>query len=166
MTGPDRTTGLGSLLDELAAAGGAYVRHGLLSAPPDPATWLEHLAPEVLAAAVAEHEAWARVDTHVQPPTPLPQIRAGLEPVAASEATAHLTRFASTSLLWDVPSMDAGRARDLASRVVAELGPTARWWSNHDGYSSSYGLTGCTVDGLVAGTDGTRFGLLLQAEVD
>lgn len=165
MTGTDRHAVLGTLLHQLSSAGGTCVRHGSLSAPSDPATWLEHLAPEIHVAVLAEHEAWARIDTHVQPPTPIPQMRAGLEPLIASAATEHLARFASTSLMWNVPFMDPDRAHDLASRVVATLGPDARWWSNHDEHAS-YCLTGCTVDGLVAGTDGTHFALLLRAEID
>ncbi|GAB7103849.1 hypothetical protein JCM4814A_21630 [Streptomyces phaeofaciens JCM 4814] len=45
------------------------------------------------------------------------------------------------------------------------LGPGARWWSNTDDVSSE-GLVGCTLDGLVVGTDGERFAALIQVADD
>ena len=48
------------------------------------------------------------------------------------------------------------------------LGPDARWWSNHDPELDGCwtGVSACTFDGLVAGTDGRRFAVLIQVGED
>ncbi|MFJ8826421.1 hypothetical protein ACIREE_32205 [Streptomyces sp. NPDC102467] len=156
---------LGLLIGQLSREGGAFVRYGRLPESGGRATLLSRIAVEVHAVAVEAHDVWAPQDSYVQAPASLVQVEAGLVAYPPDEAAALMVRFASEDLLWKVPLMDGPRAHSLTSRVVEVLGPDARWWSNHDDVASDC-VTGCTVDGLVAGTDGTHFAVLLQACVD
>ncbi|MFE7168880.1 hypothetical protein [Streptomyces sp. NPDC057616] len=62
--------------------------------------------------------------------------------------------FASQCLVWrDVTFMDPAEAEAVAGQVVELLGADARRWSNGH-------------DGLLAGTDGHRFAVLIQVGED
>jgi hypothetical protein len=99
-------------------------------------------------------------------PVPVGQVEASLVPWDASDVTALMGELASVSLLWPSHAyMDRGEADAVARRVVAALGPRARWWSNRDDAGVS-GVTGTTMDTLVAGSDGDRFVVLIQVEDD
>ncbi|WP_405775943.1 hypothetical protein [Streptomyces sp. NBC_00859] len=157
---------LGSLMGRLARESGAYVAHGRLR-PEDGglAARGSSLVSEIYTLVYQAHEEWARQDSYVQMPASHVEIEAGLVALARHEAAATMARFASECPLWNVTLMDSSRALRHTSRVVQILGPDAQWWSNHDDLSSD-SFTGCTVDSLVAGTDGTVFAVLLQSFSD
>lgn len=82
------------------------------------------------------------------------------------EAVELLAEAASVSLAWSPRTfMNPSVARKTAVEIVAALGPEAIWWSNRE-ETWVNGLTPVTFDLLVAGTNGTHFALLLQAEDD
>ncbi|MGY0024122.1 hypothetical protein ACVHNB_34790 [Streptomyces sp. YJ-C3] len=160
-----RLSTLGDLLRRLAE-GGAYVRHGRLHAPADPATWRGHLVPEIHRIAGRATTEWAAMDSWVQQQPSVTEIEVGLKRLAPDQSAAELARFASVDLAHRSSLMDPEDARDLASRAVGLLGPRALWWTNHEDAHSWSGVTGCTFDGMVAGTDGTFFAVLVQAVED
>ncbi|MYS80627.1 hypothetical protein [Embleya scabrispora] len=97
------------------------------------------------------------------------RIAGSLEPLddraAAVESMAEL---AAVDLVWSPAEiMDRDVARDAAARVVTLLGPDATWWTNRVADDGSVnGVTPCTFDGLIAGTDGTHFAILIQVGED
>ncbi|MBO1334121.1 hypothetical protein [Streptomyces sp. VRA16 Mangrove soil] len=145
--------------------GGAWTRCGRLDAPAGPDTWLDRIAPEIHTVVRRANEEWAPQDSYVEAPATLAEVAPHMRGIGPDEAVAHLTRFAAECLCWRVPLMDRQAAGEHASRVAGLLGPRARWWTNHEEHGWN-GLTGCTFDGVVAGTDGVRFTVLVQATVD
>lgn len=90
-----------------------------------------------------------------------------LEPITAAAAVRFLAGFAAQDLAYGVEFVNREAALRGATRVVDLLGPGALWWSNHDTTIGAWNpITPCTFDGVVAGTDGTRFAVLLQLAED
>ena len=69
------------------------------------------------------------------------------------------------STTFDHIIMDPVEDETIAERVVRLLGPESRCWSNQDDGCVD-GVTGCTFDGLVVGSDGDRFAVLIQVADD
>ncbi|MET8247875.1 hypothetical protein ABZV31_27820 [Streptomyces sp. NPDC005202] len=105
---------------------------------------------------------WQQYATDPAAPVPVEQVEQALEPVDAKKAAALMGSLASTCLVWPGATfMEPAKADDVARRVVNLVGPGAQWWSNRDGDSGT-GVSACTFDSLVAGTDGHRFAVLIQ----
>ena len=156
---------LGLALDSLSHEHRVYVRAGRLRRAGGNLSVTRALAEEVHSLVLALYEEfWHRYAT--SGPVPVEQVELSLYPKDPAEAAALMGRFASTDLLFgDFTFMDRAEAQSIAERVVRLLGPEARWWANTDGLSSE-GLVGCTLDGLVVGTDGDRFAALIQVADD
>ncbi|MER6556333.1 hypothetical protein ABT300_00975 [Streptomyces sp. NPDC001027] len=156
---------LGPLLDRLSSEHRVYVRAGRLRGVGEAWSVERAVAEEAHSLGVRLYEEyWHRYVT--DGPIPAEQIELSLYPKDPAEAVALMSRFASRDLLFsDFTLMDPTEARSIADRVVRLLGPEARWWSNTDGPVSE-GLVGCTLDGLVVGTDGVRFAALIQVADD
>ncbi|MFB6615150.1 hypothetical protein ACIGFK_19475 [Streptomyces sp. NPDC085524] len=56
-------------------------------------------------------------------------------------------------------------AHDTVTRIVTWFGPEASWWTNRDGRSWDP-VTACTFDGVVAGSGGEHFAVLIQVGED
>ncbi|GHA92307.1 hypothetical protein ACIQRS_21815 [Streptomyces termitum] len=120
---------------------------------------------ELLAGAAAD-EAWRRFLPGYVPP-PVPAVLAALEPVGPAGAAALLAELAGADLLWpDHRHLPAATARRAADRVVSLLGPDGSWWTNRDAACGAVNGLTPVLDTLLAGTDGTRFFLLLQLADD
>ncbi|MFE4678647.1 hypothetical protein [Streptomyces sp. NPDC056723] len=166
MTQRERRIEIGTVLRRLSKDSNTFVRHGRLSAPTGSAAWRGHLASEIHKVARNATATWTEMDGWVQAQPSVADIEAGMEPVDQDRAVAEMARFASVDLGHGVELMDPRLALDLATRTVRLLGPDALWWTNHDVDRSWTGVTGCTFDGMVAGTDGTPFAVLVQAVED
>ncbi|MET9494382.1 hypothetical protein [Streptomyces sp. NPDC006552] len=163
----ERRSEIGTVLRRLSEDSNTFVRHGRLSAPARPAAWRGHLAPQIHTVAREATATWAKMDCWVQAQPAVGDVEAGMAPIGLDGAAAVMARFASVDLGHGVELMDPHRALDLAARVIDLLGPDALWWTNHDADCHSWtAMTGCTFDGVVAGTDGTLFAVLLQAVED
>lgn len=153
------------LVERLARELNVYVSAGRLPrTAPAPDGPRPLVAAEVHALVRRLHEEyWHRYGSD---PVPVGQVEASLVPLDASDATALMGELASVSLLWPSHAYrDRDEADAVARRVVAALGPRARWWSNRDDVGVS-GVTGTTMDTLVTGSDGDRFVVLIQVEDD
>ncbi|MFF3936097.1 hypothetical protein [Streptomyces phaeofaciens] len=164
MTGPAHE--VGALLDALAHEHRVYVRSGRLPGDTPARPLTRRIAEEVHALVIGLYEDhWHRY-TYGTGPVPVAQIEWSLHPKDPADAVALMARFAAADLLFpEYALMDRADAERIAGRVVGLLGPGARWWSNTDDVSSE-GLVGCTLDGLVVGTDGERFAALIQVADD
>ncbi|WP_037680295.1 hypothetical protein [Streptomyces griseus] len=156
---------LGPLLDTRSSEYRVYVRAGRLRRVGETRTVMRAVAEEVHSLVLTLHEEY-RHRYATDGPTPAEQIELSLYPKDPDEAIALMGRFASRDLLFsEFTFMDPTEAQSIAESIVRLLGPEARWWSNTDG-SISEGLVGCTLDGLVVGTNGDRFAALIQVADD
>lgn len=159
---------LSVVLKRLAHAQRVYVRSGRLRPTSGGASG-------VLAAVAAEthtlvgqlyRKDWQQYASDAGGPVPVEQVEEALEPTDGENAASLMGRLASESLVWpQFTFMDRAEADTAASRVVELLGPDALWWSNRD-EDSWTGVSACTFDSLVAGTDGHRFAVLIQVGED
>ncbi|WP_406097526.1 hypothetical protein [Kitasatospora purpeofusca] len=99
------------------------------------------------------------------PPT-ASQVEASLKPLAADGAIEMMTALAAEDLVSpDEILMNREIAHHTVTRIVRWLGPGATWWTNRQGASWDP-VTACTFDGVVAGSDGDYFAVLLQLGED
>lgn len=112
------------------------------------------------------HPKWKRyLPSGARPPTAA-QIEALLEPLSADAAVAQMTTLAADDLVWPGSKlMNREIAHDTVTRIVKWLGPGATWWTNRQGRSWDP-VTACTFDGVVAGSDGEYFAILIQVGED
>ncbi|NUQ97417.1 MAG: hypothetical protein HOY79_13000 [Streptomyces sp.] len=159
---------LSVLLKRLSHQGRVYVRSGRLRPTSGGASG-------VVAAMAAEvhtllrqlyRKDWQGYATSSVGPEDVQQVEEALEAIDAEKAASLMGRFASQCLVWsDYAFMDRAEADSVAGQVVKVLGAQAQWWSNWDDGSWT-DVSGCTFDGLVAGTDGHRFAVLIQVGED
>lgn len=94
------------------------------------------------------------------------QIEALLAPLSADAAVEVMTALAAENLVRPGSKlMDREVAYDTVTRIVKWFGPGATWWTNRQG-SSWDPVTACTFDGVVAGSDGEYFAILIQVGED
>ncbi|MFJ9847209.1 hypothetical protein ACIRYZ_43660 [Kitasatospora sp. NPDC101155] len=116
---------------------------------------------------VAEiHPLWERyVPSGVAPPS-VSEIEARLEPLSSDAAIEVMTALAADDLVWsNHVLMNREIAHHTVTRIVTCLGPGATWWTNREGNSWDP-VTACTFDGVVAGSNGELFAILLQVGED
>jgi len=77
-----------------------------------------------------------------------------------------MTALAAEDLVWSHHVLiDREIAHHTVTRIVKCLGPGARWWTNRqDGAWDP--VTACTFDGVVVGSNGEYFAILLQVGED
>ncbi|GHI06325.1 hypothetical protein AQI88_18460 [Streptomyces cellostaticus] len=112
---------------------------------------------------------WQQYASDPAGPASAQQVEAALEPFTAERAADLMGRLATECLVWPgARFMERAEADTVARRVAQLLGPDARWWSNLDPELESCwtGVSACTFDMFVAGTDGTRFVALIQVGED
>jgi hypothetical protein len=112
---------------------------------------------------------WERYATGSEGLASAQQVEEALETLSADQATELMGRFAADCLVWPGAGfMDRSEADAVTRRVVEFLGPEAHWWSNYDSELEGAwtSISACTFDGLVAGTDGRRFIVLIQVGED
>ncbi|MFP3986046.1 hypothetical protein U9R90_00740 [Streptomyces sp. E11-3] len=149
----------GCPLEALSTDLRVYVRHGRFRGG-------STLAHEIHAVVAELHTYWERYASGGFGRATIPEIEASLEPLDASAAIDLMTTLAAHDLVWpNFTHMDPEEARSAAEQVVNLLGPRATWWSNFDDHSST-AVTECSFDGLIAGTDGERFAILIQVAED
>lgn len=112
---------------------------------------------------------WERYATGSEGLSSAQQFEAALETFTADQAAELMGRFASECLVGPRATfMERAEADTVVHRVVELLGPDAHWWSNYD--SETEGaytcITACTFDGIVTGTDGRHFIVLIQVGED
>jgi len=159
---------LSVLMKRLSHRGRAYVRSGQLRPTSGGASG-------TVAAVAAEvhtllrqlyRKDWQQFASDAAGPVDVQQVEEALDGIDAENAVSLMGCFASQCLVWsDTTFMDRAEAEAVAGQVVELLGAEAQWWSNWDD-SSWTGVSGCTFDGLVAGTDGHRFAVLIQVGED
>ncbi|HEY3472750.1 MAG TPA: hypothetical protein VGL47_46965 [Amycolatopsis sp.] len=126
------------------------------------------LAEHVHALAAVGEKAWA---DHIDPRSAtvsVAQVEAALRPVPRHLAQRRLARLLSGSLVSSYDLFGDERARELAGRVVTQLGDSAEWWSNEDPEleGARTRVTRCTVDGVVVARNATHFVVVLQLGED
>ncbi|MFE2163724.1 hypothetical protein ACFXB3_01360 [Streptomyces sp. NPDC059447] len=157
---------LGALLKSLSNKPAVSVRYGRFpgggTSGPGPAP----LADQVHDLVAELHPLWKRyVSSRSEHPS-APQIEALLEPLSADATVDLMTKLASDNLVWSGSKlMDREIARDTVTRIVKWLGPGATWWTNRQGNSWDP-VTAYTFDGVVAGSDGEYFAVLIQVGED
>lgn len=157
---------LGDLLKSLSSRPLVFVRHGQF---PDrdahghgPGT----LAGQVHDLVAELHPLWERYVPSGAAPPSVSQIEALLEPLGADAAIELMTTLAADDLVWPSSKlMNREIAHDTVTRIVQRLGPGATWWTNRQG-NSWEPVTACTFDGVVAGSDGEYFAILIQVGED
>ncbi|WP_143079068.1 hypothetical protein [Streptomyces monashensis] len=112
---------------------------------------------------------WERYASGPEGPSSAQQVEEALETPAAHQAAELMGRFAAECLMWPGATfMERAEADAVVRRVVELLGPDARWWSTYDSEAEGVctGISACTFDGLVTGTDGRHFIVLIQVGED
>jgi hypothetical protein len=159
---------LSVLLKRLAHAQRVYVRSGRLRPTSGGARGvLAAVATETHILVGQLHEKdWQQHASNSDGPASVEQVEEALEPLSAANAAAMMGRLASQDLVRpEFTFMERAEADTIAGLVVELLGPDALWWPNGDEHSWS-AVSACTFDGLVAGTDGHRFAVLIQVGED
>jgi hypothetical protein len=167
---PLRHQELCQLMTRLAHRQRVYVRSGRL---PSTTGGLDGLraavAAEVHVVIRRLWKDWEQYATGAEGPASAQQVEVALEAFTAERAAALMGRLAAACLLWPgAVFMERSEADAIARRVVELLGPDAHWWSTFDPELEGCvtGVSACTFDGLVAGTDGRRFIVLVQVADD
>lgn len=157
---------LGDLLTSLSNRPVVSVRYGRF---PDSATsghGLGHLANHVHDLVAELHPMWERYLAIGAVPPSASQIEARLEPLSADAAIELMTTLAAEDLVWPSSNlMNREIAHHTVTRIVEWFGSGATWWTNRQGNSWDP-VTACTFDGVVAGSDGEYFALLIQLGED
>ncbi|MFD9723656.1 hypothetical protein [Streptomyces sp. NPDC059072] len=157
---------LGALLTSLSNRPVVFVRYGRF---PDGIT--SDRGPALLADHVHDlvtelHRLWKR---HLSSGSDRPsasEIETLLDPLDADAAVDLMTRLAADNLVWPGSKlMDPEIARHTVTRIVEWLGAGATWWTNRQGNAWDP-VTACTFDGVVAGSDGEYFAVLIQVGED
>ncbi|MGY5130313.1 hypothetical protein [Streptomyces nigrescens] len=162
----DISAELGALMATLQRELTVYVRHGRFPADAAPEDVRGGLAVQVHTLVAELHRYWQRYASGGTGLATVPQIEASLEPVDAAAAVELLTTLSVDDLLWPgFTRGDRGEAHHAATGVVELLGPAAEWWTTRDAYAWNT-VTACTCDGVIAGSDGYRFAVLIQVGED
>ncbi|MFE2140754.1 hypothetical protein ACFXA3_03180 [Streptomyces sp. NPDC059456] len=86
--------------------------------------------------------------------------------MGADAAIGLMTALAAEDLVWPGSVlMNREIAHDTVARIVKWFGLGATWWTNRQGRSWDP-VTACTFDGVVAGSDGEHFAVLIQMGED
>ncbi|WP_328923709.1 hypothetical protein OG429_03110 [Streptomyces sp. NBC_00190] len=157
---------LGDLLTSLSNRPVVSVRYGRFPDGAIPGHGLGPLAGQVHDLVAELHPVWKRyLPSGAEPPS-ASQIEALLEPLSADAAVDLMARLAADDLVWPGSKlMNREIAHDTVTRIVKWLGPGATWWTNRQGNSWDP-VTACTFDGVVAGSDGGYFAVLIQVGED
>ncbi|MFJ8020934.1 hypothetical protein [Streptomyces sp. NPDC096311] len=144
-----------------------YVSAGRLRPADGSGGLTKAVAEEVHALVVELYEGyWHRYAYGTAGPVSASQIEMSLHPKSLAEATVLMGELASADLMFpEFALMDRAEATSIAARVAGLLGPGARWWSNRDDLGVD-GVTSCSFDTFVVGSDGNRFALLIQVGDD
>ncbi|MFC5666864.1 hypothetical protein ACFP3U_28340 [Kitasatospora misakiensis] len=157
---------LGDLLMSLRNGPLVSVRYGRLPDGATPDHRLGSVAGLVHGLVAEIHPVWERHLATVGVPSTTSQVEARLKPLAADEAIETMTKLAAEDLVWPGRLlMNREIAHHTVTRIVKWLGPGATWWTNRQ--SGSWDpVTACTFDGVVAGSDGEYFAILIQLGED
>jgi hypothetical protein len=157
---------LACLVNGLSREPHVYVGAGRLRSTGASEGSTKGVAEEAHALVVELYESYWHQYSYDAGPASVAQIEMSLYSKSPTEATALMAELASKDLAFGQFILaDPAEARTIAERVVRALGPEARWWSNQDDGCVD-GVTGCTFDGLVVGSDGDRFAVLIQVADD
>jgi hypothetical protein len=157
-------------MKRLAHHGRVYVRSGQLPSTTGGINGIRAaVAAEVHVVLRRLWEDWERYAASAEGPSSAQQVEEALETFTADQAAELMGRFAAECLVWPRATfMERAEADTVVRRVVKLLGPDAHWWSNYD--SETEGaytcISACTFDGLVTGTDGRHFIVLIQVGED
>ncbi|MFD8699416.1 hypothetical protein [Kitasatospora purpeofusca] len=158
--------GLGDLLMSLQMRPLVCVRYGRLPHGATSDHRLRSVAGHVHGLVSEVHPLWERhLATAGVPPT-ASHIEARLKPLAVDGAIETMTALAAEDLVSPGGIlMNREIARHTVTRIVKRIGPGATWWTNRQGASWDP-VTACTFDGMVAGSDGEWFAILVQLSED
>ncbi|MGW7816784.1 hypothetical protein ACWGLF_01390 [Streptomyces puniciscabiei] len=166
----DHDDELSQLMARLAHRRRVYVRSGRIPSAPG---GLDGLRAAVAAEAHVvirrlwkDWEQWAGDRSG---PVSARQVEEALETLTAERAVELMAWLAAQCLVWPGASfMERSEADTVARSVGRLLGPDAHWWSTFDPELECCvsGVSACTFDGLVTGTDGRRFVVLIQVGED
>ncbi|MEV7689496.1 hypothetical protein [Streptomyces bungoensis] len=165
-----RADELALCMKKLAHPRRVYVRSGRLASTANGLNGVRAaLADQVRALLQQLWKDWEQDATGLDGPASAQQVQEALEPLAADRAVELMSQLAAECLVWPGAGFMERSATDAVARRVAQLlGPGAHWWSNYDPELACYSsaVTPCTFDGLIAGTDGHRFTVLIQVGED
>ncbi|MFJ8623064.1 hypothetical protein ACIRD3_09460 [Kitasatospora sp. NPDC093550] len=162
----EKLSELGDLLTSLSNRPVVSVRYGRFPDGATPDHGLGPLAGHVHDLVAELHPIWERYIARGAVPPSASQIEARLEPLTADEAIELMTALASDDLVWPSSKlMDREIAHHTVTRLVTWLGSGATWWTNRQG-NSWEPVSACTFDGVVAGSDGEYFAILIQLGED
>ncbi|MFC8450125.1 hypothetical protein [Kitasatospora sp. NPDC057223] len=157
---------LGDLLMSLSNRPAVSVRYGRFPAGTTPDHGRGSLAGHVHALVADLHPMWERHLASGAVPPSASQVEARLEPLTANMAIELMTTLAADDLVRPSSKlMNREIAQHTVTRIVKWLGSGATWWTNRQG-SSWDPVTACTFDGVVAGSDGEYFAILIQLGED
>ncbi|MFF3624806.1 hypothetical protein [Streptomyces sp. NPDC002467] len=157
---------LGALLTSLSKRPFVSVRYGRFPGGGTSRHGLGPLAGQVHDLVAKVHPLWKRYVAGGSERPSTAEIETALEPLSADAAVDLMTKLAADNLVWPGSKlMDPELARHAVTRIVKWLGPDATWWTNRQGNAWDP-VTACTFDGVVAGTDGEYFAMLIQVGED
>ncbi|MER6721370.1 hypothetical protein [Streptomyces halstedii] len=115
---------------------------------------------------IAADEAWARYLASYELISAL-GIESALERIAVRDAAEFMASVATVDIVWPAHHlMDPDGARRAARRVVALLGDSAAWWTNHDAECGAVNGLTPVFDSLVAGANDEYYVLVIQVADD
>ena len=157
---------LGDLLKSLSSRPVISVRYGRLPDEAASGHGLASLASQVHELVAEVHPLWERYVPSGATPPSVSQIEALLEPLSSDAAIEVMTALAADDLVWSHHVlMNREIAHHTVTRIVKSLGSGATWWTNRQGNAWDP-VTACTFDGVVAGSNGEHFAILLQVGED
>ncbi|MER6735276.1 hypothetical protein [Streptomyces puniciscabiei] len=161
---------LSQLMARLAHRQRVYVRSGRIPSTPGGLDGLRAaVAAEAHVVIRTLWKDWKQWASDRSGPASAQQVEEALEALTAERAVELMAWLAAQCLVWPGASfMERSEADTVARRVGQLLGPDAHWWSTFDPELECCVscVSACTFDGLVTGTDGRRFVVLIQVGED
>ncbi|MFE9479222.1 hypothetical protein ACFYNM_11495 [Streptomyces spororaveus] len=162
----DTLSELGGLLTALSAKPVVAVRYGAFPGGASPGDGPGPLADQIHGLVAELHRTWKRYLPSGATPPSASEIEGLLEPLGADAAIELMATLAADNLVWPGSKlMNREIADDTVTRIVHGFGADATWWTNRQGASWD-AVTACTFDGVVAGSDGEYFAILIQVGED
>ncbi|MFJ4094187.1 hypothetical protein ACIPYS_21620 [Kitasatospora sp. NPDC089913] len=159
-------SGLDGLLLSLEKRPIVSVRHGRFPDPVAPDHRLPSVAAQVHGLVAEVHPIWERYLATAGVPPTASQVETRLQPLGTDEALELMTTLAAEDLARPgMLHMNREIAHHTVTRIVNWLGPGTTWWTNRHG-TSQEPVSACTFDGVVAGSDGEYFAVLVQLDED